>query len=68
MTEDEKKIVTYLLTGNSGTDLMTELMPHLSQEYKDSLLKDIKVYEAEFNEELNRDYDIFSHNDTVIWE
>lgn len=68
MDVNEKKIATYLLTGNSGTDLMEELMPHLSKEYKDSLLKDILIYEQEQSEELDKDYDLFSKDDTEsVW-
>ncbi len=51
MTNDDKRCAVYLLTGNCGQDLFEELWKHVSEEYKQSLLKDVKVYEDDWNKE-----------------
>lgn len=68
LTKNDKKCITYLLTGNTGTDLMEELWEHIDPKYRESLLKDVLVYEQEYDEQLDIDYDVFSSTDNkTIW-
>ena len=69
MPDKDKKCIAYLLMGNNGADLMDELWPHISIEYKESLLKDVLTYEKEQEEDLAADYDLFTVNsrNNSIW-
>lgn len=47
MTEQDKKRIAYLLTGNNGHDLVTYLLQYVSDTAKDTIDKDIAELEKE---------------------